>query len=246
MATQVLTDAKFYLDRYDVSGDMNAIAFTYESELEDGTTFGDDTRVNKAGLSVIRVEHEGLWQGGDGGIDDVLFGRIGAANSPLTVAVPTGARGDTAYFFRASQAEYNPEGEVGGMFEFSVSAQGGDGAPLVGGVVEHADGEETSDDSTAGTQLGSVGADQEIFAALHVLANGGDGSQTLDVEIESDDDSGFPSPVSQISHSQVTTTNSSEIASAAGPISDTWWRVKWTIGGTGSPSYTFVVAIGTD
>lgn len=246
MATQVLTDVKTFLDRYDLSGDMNACALTYEAELNDDTVFGDDTRSNKGGLTVVRAEHEGLWEGGTDLVDDALFSRIGLAEAPLTIAPIGGSRGDPAYFFRAVEAAYSPEGEVGGMLEFSVSAEGGDGQRLVDGVVEHANAQETGSGTSSGVNLGSVGSEESVYAVLHVFANGGDGSQTLDVDIESDDGSGFPSPVTQISFSQVTTTNTAEIASAAGSISDTWWRVNWTIGGTGSPSFTFVVAIGIE
>lgn len=244
MATQVLTDATTWLDQYDVSGDMNSVALTYEAEMQDDTVFGDDTRSNKGGLKMVRAEHSGFWSGGDGNVDDVLFSKIAAASSPLTLSKAGAARGEAAYFFHATQAEYSPEGQVGDMFEFSVSAEGGDGGPLVNGTVEHAKGQETSSGTTSGTELGAVAADESVYAALHVFSNQGDSSQTLDVTVESDDGSGFPSPVTQISFTQVTTTNTSEIASAAGAITDTWWRAEWTIGGTGSPGFTFAVVIG--
>lgn len=244
MATQVLTDVKTWLDQYDVSGDMNSCALSYESELQEDTVFGNDTRSRKGGLEVIRAQHEGLWSGGDGNVDDALFSKIGATESPLTIAPTGGARGEVAYFFKAEQAEYSPDGEVGGMFEFSVSADGGGGEHLVNGTVEHAKGQETSSGNTAGTELGSVGSDEDVWAVLHVFSNQGDSSQTLDAKVQSDDSSSFASPVDQITFSQVTTTNTSEIGSAAGSISDTWWRVNWTIGGTGSPGFTFAVVIG--
>jgi hypothetical protein len=55
--------------------------------------------------------------------------------------------------------------------------------------------------------------------------------------------SGFPSPATRLTFAQKTAAGY-EFKSAAGAITDDWWRVDWTIGGTATPTFSFVVAVG--
>ena len=64
---------------------------------------------------------------------------------------------------------------------------------------------------------------------------------TLDVIVESDDNAGFTTPTTRITFTQVTTTPISYLSSLAGSVTDTYWRMKWTI--SGGPYY-IVGAIG--
>jgi hypothetical protein len=94
-------------------------------------------------------------------------------------------------------------------------------------------------------QIGAVASGKALYAALHVISSSGDGSQTLDVEIESDSADDFTgSETSRITFSQVATSVQSQWGSVDGAITDDWWRAKWTVGGTGSPEFDFVIALG--
>lgn len=242
MASQVLTDAKLYVASFDLSGDMNALALTYSADMLDATTFGQSARINKAGLKSIVAQHEGLWDSdGTDEPDDVFFSRIGTANVPVTISPQTGADGEVAFLFRAVHSEYAPGASVGDLFAFSVGMQGDDGAPLVRGMVLHPATARTATGNGTARQLGAVSATQDVYGALHVLAASGT-NPTLDVTVRSDDGSGFASPTTRLTFAQKTAIGS-DWQTAAGAITDDWWRVTYTIGGT-NPSFTFVVAVG--
>lgn len=240
--SQVLTDAKLYVAGFDVSGDMNALALTYSAEMKDATTFGNSTRVNAGGLKSIVAQHEGLWaSNGTDDPDDVFFSRIGTADIPVTICPTTGADGEVAFLFRAVHSEYTPGAEVGELYAFTVSMQGADGAPLVRGKVLQPAGAETASADGTGRELGAVAADETLYGSLHVLAASGT-TPTLNVIVQSDADNTFASPLTRLTFAQKTAIGS-DWQTVAGAITDTWYRVSFTIGGT-NPSFSFVVAVG--
>lgn len=99
----------------------------------------------------------------------------------------------------------------------------------------------TASAAGTGAQLGALSATQEMHAALHVF-NADGTSPTLDADIESDDNSGFSSAVVRGSFAQKTDIGS-EYLTIAGAITDDWWRINFTLGGT-SPSFGFAVSLG--
>lgn len=166
------------------------------------------------------------------------FGTSGVVRSICTNA----ADGSAAYLMRGVQLQYTPlTGATGELAMGNISTTVSDG-PMVRGLVLHPKAAaRTSSGTGTGRQLGAVASGQTLYAALHVLAVSGT-SPTLDVIVQSDNASNFPSPTSRITFSQATTTTSAW-GSAAGAITDDWFRVSYTIGGT-NPSFTFVVTCG--
>lgn len=239
MAVQIIKDAKLWLGGYDLSGDMNALALTYGAELQDDTVLGDDTRSRMGGLRTLTFQHEGFWNGGAEAVDEVLFGRIGVKDEVMTVGPETGADGEIAFATRIVGGEYSPGGAVGEMLAFSVSGEGRDA--FVRGTVMH-NAQRTAGGNGVARQLGAASAGQRLYAALHVIAAAGT-SPTLDVTVESDDAQGFTTPTTRVTFAQATGVGAQWASPVAGPIADDWWRVSWTIGGTG-PSFSFVVLVG--
>jgi hypothetical protein len=84
--------------------------------------------------------------------------------------------------------------------------------------------------------LGPVSATQSIYSGLHVLAASG----SLVCTVKSDNSSGFSSPTTRITHSTFTAIGA-EIKSAAGAISDDYWRVDYTVSGSGS--FDFIISL---
>lgn len=242
MASQLLTDAKLYVASFDVSGDMNALSLTYGADMLDATTFGNSTRINKAGLKTVVAQHEGYWNSdGTDQADDVFFPRIGTADVPVTICPTTGADGEPAYIFQSVHSAYTPGGTVGEMLAFSVNMEGSNGKPLVRATVLHPATARTATSTGTARQLGAVSATQTLYGALHVIAASGT-TPTLDVVVQSDNASNFPSATSRLTFAQQTAIGS-DWQSAAGAITDDWFRVSYSIGGT-NPSFTFVVAVG--
>jgi hypothetical protein len=206
----------------------------------DDTVFGDDTHSNKGGLKVATMAHEGFWNGGTDAVDDILFSNLAIADKPISIGVETGADGERAYSLRSIIGEYSPGASIGEMFAFSVTAESSSDG-LVRGTIMHNAAQAVSGNGTA-RQLGALAdSSQTMFAALHVIAASG-GSPTLDVVIQSDDNSGMTSPTNQITFAQATGVEGQWL-SKVGPVTDDWWRVNFTIGGAG-PSFTFVVVLG--
>jgi hypothetical protein len=240
MASQVLTDCKLWLAGFDLSGRLNALGLQVASELQDATTFGNDTRIHTGGLQTIQAQHEGYWEGGADKVDEVLFSRIGTQSVPMTACPTAGADGETAFTFRSTLSEYTPRGVVGELFAFGVSGQGAAGEPLVRGTVL-LNGTKAASGTGTAFNLGSVPAGKSVYGALHVFGGSGT-APTLDVKVQSDDGSGFLSPIDRLTFAQQTG-KGSDWQSAAGAITDTWWRISYAIGGT-TPSFPFLVVVG--
>lgn len=236
MAKLVLHDQRVWLGGYDLSGAVNSLALEHGAEARDVATLESNTRIQASGLKSVAASLEGYFET-DGGIDEELFNRIGLTDAPLSYGAAGAAEGDLAYSFQALAAEYSPGGQIGEMMQFAASAQAASGDGLVRGTLMH-NGAETASGNGTGRQLGAVAAGQKLFGALHVLAAAGTGP-TLDVTIESDDNSGFTSAVTRMTFAQQTGIGFEWATPIEGPITDDWWRVVWSLGGTGGPSFTF-------
>lgn len=241
MATHVLTDAKLWVHKWDMSADHNAVNLLYAAEPQDVTTFGQSTRKRAGGLKTVNLTGEGLWSGGTDLVDEALFGRIGVADTPVSIALEGGDEGEAAYLFRALKAKYTPGAEVGQMLRFSLEAEAERGEGLARGFVLH-NATRTATGTGGKVQVGALSATQRLYANLHVLAVSGT-NPTLDVVVESDADASAGSETSRITFTQATG-KTSETLNVAGAITDAYWRVSYTIGGTGSPSFQFVVTVG--
>ena len=235
------TKRKLWFGEYDLSGDMNAMRLSLAAQRQNNTRFGDDTDVGAGGLTTILMEHEGIWLAGSGKVDEVLDTNLAVADLPISIGAETGADGEIGYLFRALQGLYVPinAGVIGSMHRFRVSAEGSGGDRAVRSTIMHNATRTATGNGTA-RQLGAVSATQKVYATLHVItASVGD---TLDVTVESDDNSGMTSATTQLTFTQATAITK-EYKTQTGAITDDWWRVAYTIAGT-APSFEFIVLIG--
>lgn len=239
MANQILTNCGLWVAQYNLAGDANSLSMGIGSELQDTTAIGDAARSRMGGLQTVAFQAEGYW---DDPLDAVLFEDVSLSDVPVTIA-PAGLNpGDRAFLARCAIAEYMPvSGSVGEMARFSVGGEG-TGVPVARGVLL---ANTTAGATVNGTAqlLGAVAAGQSVYASLHVTAASGT-TPTLVVTIQSDDNVGFTSPTTRITFATATAAaNLTQFASAAGAITDTYWRAIATITGAG-PSFTFTVAAG--
>ena len=240
MADQIYENCKLYVGGYDLSGDMNQLAMNYEAEIKDKTTFGSaGAREKRAGLTNVTMEHQGLVDLAEGDVDEVLFGRIGAAVVPVTMCPTDGSDGERAFSVQALYATYAPGAQVGEMFAFTVRAEG-HGQAVRGTIMLPAVAKTTTGVGTI-QQLGAVSATQKLYATLHVVAASG-AAPTLDVTVKSDDAVGFLSPTTRITFTQAAAVGAQWATPVSGAITDDYWRIDYTIGGAG-PSFTFVVVV---
>lgn len=239
MAKTVIKGAKLYVDGYNLSGDHNAVAMDYGAEAKDVTTIGDSTRINLGGLKTFQASHAGLWEGGTDKVDDVLFARMGLSNVVSTLCPTTGAEGEPALFGTMEESSYSPGAAVGEVFAFGVQMESA--SDLWRGTVMH---NATRTASGTGTimQLGPVSSTQKLSAAIHAYGPVTGTAPTLDVIIQSAAAVGFASPTQRASFFTLGAIGSQMITPVSGPITDTYWRVNWTIAG-GTPSFPFIVSL---
>lgn len=230
MASQVLTNASLYVDGVEMSGQMNALGVEYGVEALDETTFGDGTRRNKGGLKTTSMSHQGYWAPGT---DAEVFSSIGGS-TVVTVSSTAAAAGDQAYIARTLTTTYSPGAAVGELLAFSVDMESA--GPLVEGTVL-ANTTVTGNGSGTAYLLGALSAAQTLHAAVHIVSVTGG---TLTVKIQSDNATGFASPIDQITFSGVTT-ETGQYGTKAGAVTDTYWRANWTLTGG---SATFIVSAG--
>lgn len=239
MASFVLTDSTLLVGGYDLTGDTNQQQMVLATQERDSTTFGSGgARQYKAGLVDVDFTHAGFVNYSLG--EPIWYPQIGASSTHVVTFAPTGADdGELAYTAQALTTTVQENGTVGDMFAYTASGSGS--TTWVGGTIMHPDTARTTSGDGTGYQLGAVAATETLYGSLHVIAASGT-SPTLDVIVESDDNGSFTSATTQLTFSQFSAVGA-EWQSTAGPITDDYFRVSYTIGGSG-PSFTFVVTLG--
>lgn len=239
MSTFVLTDPSVWVHDVAIHDVAHTVQFATTREAKDATVFGNTARTNKPGLFTTQVSVQGYadMTGYDADLFDIYDN---ATTAPISIA-PTSADGDTAYTMQSLTATLSPLGaSVGDMAAVSLEASGTGGVRPVRGLILHPETARTATAVGTGRQLGAVSATQSVYAALHVVT--ASAADTLDVIVQSDDNAGFTSPTTRLTFTQATG-QTAEWKSAAGAITDDYWRVSYTIAGT-SPSFTFAVVCG--
>jgi len=240
MATFVLKNAKLYMAQYDMSGHHNRISLTHDQAVLDDTAFGDSFRSRISGLQDVRLDAAGWFQAGLTGEPDTVYaGQFAQGSTVFSVFPCGGSAGEVGYLGRLLHIEYELGGSVEDLVAFIVH---GDGTILVPASVLHTGRVDETGDSTP-LQLGAVGAGEHLYGAIHVLSASGT-DPTLDVVIESDDAEAFSDPTTRITFTQATGATSEWATPVAGAVTDTWWRISYTVGGTDDPAFNFVVVLG--
>jgi len=241
MATEVFKDAKVFLAQFNLTSYLNELEITHGAELQDNTVFGKTTRSMAPGLETLAFSLKGFLDFTDDLQDEIIRTRVGTQSIPLTLAMQTGLENTRAYLLQGGLSAYDKGGAVGILAPFSLTGYASDGQKIVNGLILE-DGVTARTATGTGTarQVGAVGAAQQLYAILHVLAYSG--ITNVVIKVQSDDAVGFPSAADRITFTTVTGLTSQYATPVAGEILDDWWRISWTITGTGSVS--FVVAVG--
>jgi hypothetical protein len=246
LATLVYKDCKLYVAQYDLSAQHNQLTLNYKYEELDNTTFGCAVRSRTPGLADARYEGNGFFQAdGTSAIDDVLWTNFTTADVITTVCPSDGVEAGVAYSLKQTMLEYTPiTGTVGELLGFSVAGNAS-ASKMVRGTIMEAGNVTTTSTSTP-YQLGAVTTAQYVYCIMHVTAKSGT-SPTLDVVLQSDSAEAFESPATRISMTQATAATSQWATPVAGEITDTWWRLSYTVGGTNTPTFSVVIvtAIGS-
>jgi hypothetical protein len=234
MAGIPLVNCKIYVGGLDLSGDSNSLNLVHSAEMLDGTVFQPSsvnrTRSYTPGLKTIELSANMFW---NIDVDDRLFTRIGLANEVASVAALGETEGDRVFFTRGIRGQYNPlSGEVGQIITAQLDVKNA-GFDLVRGSLM-ASGSKSSSSTSTGLNLGSA-ANKRVFSALHVVSPLTAGAPTFAGIIQSDDNSGFTTPTTRLTHTTMTEDGADwQQATIGAGVTDNWWRASWTITGGGT------------
>lgn len=243
MGKFVLTDVRLFTGGADLTGNSNKVEISAEVEDKDTTNYASEgwTEV-LGGLASAEISGEGQWEAGDPGkVDDHSWASLGGVG-PWSVGPAGAAVGGLSYFTSALRADYKLGDAVGEVAPWTGTAKSA--WPLVRGQFAHPPGTaRTASGTGTSLNLGAVTAGKRLYAAVHVLSVAGTGTPTITGRIESDDATGFASATTRLTFSAATAVGGQILRTDGTAITDTWWRVAWTISGT-SPSFLFVSSIG--
>jgi hypothetical protein len=252
VSTYVATAHKLFMGGLDVSCFSDTFNLDLSADPVECTTFcSAGSREYKQGLKT--------WaSSADGYVDFAAAADTASPLVPGEVIVPAnqgsqfnatwasvGTEGTWCYLSDGVLGTLTPiGGAVGEMAVYHAELMPADrtvGHRMVHGILEANRTVSSSSNTTGAATLGAISATQTMYASLHVFQLTGT-SPTLDVIVQSDT-VGFGSPTDQITFTQATT-RSGQYGSKAGAVTDTFWRVKWTLGGSGGPTATFAVSLG--
>jgi hypothetical protein len=247
MTKLVLLNSRVFVSGADLSGSGNKIEVSEEAEAKSVVNWrsgGAEEYI--AGLTKVGISAEGQWEAGAAGNVDDSFWANRRVLEPWSIG-PTDASdtgvGNLMYLTNALRTKMTHGGNLGDVASWNADAVGT--WPLVRGVSAHQSGTpRTATGVGTALQLGAVAADQHLYANLHVLSISGTATPTITMTVHSDNAVGFPSTTLRGSFAARTTVGGEPIR-IAGPITDDWWRLSWTISGT-SPSFLFLVSMGIE
>jgi hypothetical protein len=243
MAKLVLTNARLFVDGADLTSNTNKVEIKSDAVEVDVTNFGSGGwHEALQGLHTTKITGAGQWEANDPTkVDDANWNTYSNGTQPPWTLCPVGAAdGALAYFTQTVETKYALGGEVGKVAPWS--AEGSGTWPLVKGFVGHPAGvAETANGTGTGYNLGAAATGQYLYASLHVYSISGTGTPTVTVVVESATSNTFSTPTTRLSFTAATAVGG-QVARTAGPITDTWYRARWTISGT-TPSFLFVVAL---
>lgn len=234
------SNARVYVNGYDLSAYLKNFSIAGEADTHDVTTFTASAKSYIAGLKDATLSADGVYDGDTSGIDEVMQAALGQDNSVWSY-FPQGesAVEDAGYGFNTIATSYEVETPVDDVAVISAEAQSKTGLERV--LTYHPLGQETesgnstSIDNTSSTSNGGVG---------YLQVTGLEGAApTLDITIQHSDDGGGTDPWAAVcTFTQVTAANSSERKEITGTVKR-YTRAVWTFGGT-ITSATFSVAFG--
>ena len=190
------------------------------------------------GLKASKFDGEVFATYGAGEVEEAVHALLAAGEKVYTI-YPSEAAGGAGYSFLAEELSISPAMKIGDLSRITIKATKSSGmlvrvTSMEGKTVKTATGTGTA------RQLGAVAAGKSLYSFLQVLSiTAGAG---ITVTVKSDDNSGMTSATTQITHTTFSAVGA-EVKTKAGAITDTWFRVDWTVVGA-TPSVTFDVGVG--
>lgn len=243
MAKSVLLNVRCFAVGADLTGNSNKIELAAEVEDKDSTNYGSNGyKEVLGGLISAEISAEGQWEAGDDSkVDNASWSQLGGTGPWTVSANNSAAVGDLAYLVNGLRADYKLFDAVGEVAPWTGTAKSS--WPMARGQFAHPPGTaRTASGTGTGLNLGAVASGKRLYAALHVLSVAGT-TPSLTARVESSVDNTFGSPTTRLTFTAASAVGGQILRTDGTAITDTWWRVAWTISGT-TPSFLFASSLG--
>jgi hypothetical protein len=229
VATFALLNCTTYADAYDFTTDLNQLTIKTDVDEKEVTTFGGNGfRARIGGLKDVSADLQGYWQSNIAGTsfsapDPVGFSSLGVSDRVVTIT-PAGVEAATAYICQLGNFSYDLGTTVGDVMPFTLAMNGTNAQGIVRGQLAKARGNVAATGVLgSGCNLTAPTANQFVYCAFHVFTAG----TTITVQVQSDDNSGFTTPITRGTIGPITTAGGTWMTRVAGPFSgETWWRLN--------------------
>jgi hypothetical protein len=248
MSRFVLHNVRLFAGGADLTTNANKTELSMEVEEKDTTSFTPTGQVwheSLGGISSASISGSGQWDAqstpATGPLlpDDGSFSFVGAVQA-VTVCPSTAADGSIAYVGGFLRQNYVLGGSVGDVAPWTGMWQGN--WPIGRGVVLAAPTVRTT--TGTGTIIGplpALGATDVLIGTLHVMSLAGT-TPSVTATVQSAASVGFASPTTRLTFNAASSIGG-QVFRIVGPITDTYWRLNYTISGT-TPSLLFMSAMG--
>lgn len=243
MAKTVLTNVRCFAVGADLTANSNKIELSSEVEDKDATNYASNGwKEVMGGLASAEISAEGQWEAADPSkVDDASWSQLGGVGPWSISANNAAAVGDLAYLTNAMRSDYKMFDAVGEIAPWSGTAKSS--WPMARGQFAHPPGTaRTATGTGTGLQLGAVALNKRLYASLHVLSVSGT-TPSLTARVESSVDNTFAAPTTRLTFTAASAVGGQILRTTGSAITDTWWRVAWTVSGT-TPSFMFAAALG--
>lgn len=236
----ILKNVRSWVGGYDLTTDSNQVGLDLDHEVQDDTRYqpvgSGGARARLCGLEDVSASFAGFH--GSAVDANAFAGWNGGLEEPWSLSWD-GLEGSPAYIMRGGRFKYGLGGQVGANHPISLDAKGTNGEMAVArGLITKTAGTVAAIGATGtGQQLGAVGAGQYLYCALHVFSVG----TTITAVLESAPSNAFGANTTRLTFGPITTVGGTMLR-VAGPITDTWYRLRVTAI-TGSFSIAAVPAI---
>lgn len=244
MGIQVMTNVRPFVAGSDLTGPTNKAALNVSREALESTTFGSNgAREFLGGLQGGAFNLEGFADYFDAARSGQLAWATLGAVTPFTL-VPSGVVAEDvtslAFLGTVLPDAAIMEGAAGQLAPYKLG--GNLTGPLVmGSVIATPGTARGASSSTTALQLGAVSSALRMWCNLHVVSIAGTGTPTITAKLQSSPTAGG-AYVDRITFAAATVV-SGQAGSVAGAITDTWWKLTYTISGT-SPSFLIAASAG--
>ncbi|MEU0397944.1 hypothetical protein ABZ208_35365 [Streptomyces sp. NPDC006208] len=242
MGKQILLDCRLFAVGADLSGASNKIELSAEHEDKETTNYrSGGWKEVIAGLGSAEIAGEGQWEAGDPSlVDNASWSALGGVG-PYTVCPTDSIVGALAYLTYGMRSDFKFGDAVGEVAPWSGTVKSS--WPMVRGQIGHPPGTaRTASGTGTALNLGAITTGQRLYAALHVLSASGT-TPSITGRIESDSDGSFASPTTRLTFTAATAAGGEILRTDGTAITDTHYRVAWTISGT-TPSFMFAASLG--